>query len=162
MPPEEGTADGEAVLKSIVVPLDGSELAESVLPMVAGLAKKLNLAVVLFRAYNLPYSVYGGGDGYSAINFDELIAEIRDEAREYLEKKIAELKKLGIENVSYIARDGFSSDEIIKIGRETQSYRDVQPRTVRREALGVGQRDRNRGAPFRKSGHGFAAGLIAS
>ena len=80
MPPEEGTADGETVLKSIVVPLDGSELAQSVLPMVAGLAKKLNLAVVLFRAYNLPYSVYRGGDGYSAINFDELIAEIRDEA----------------------------------------------------------------------------------
>ena len=48
-----------------------------------------------------------------------MIAEIRDEAREYLEKKIAELKKLGIENVSYIARDDFSSDEIIKIGRET-------------------------------------------
>ena len=48
-----------------------------------------------------------------------MIAEIRDEAREYLEKKIAELKKLGIENVSYIAREGFSSDEIIKIGRET-------------------------------------------
>jgi nucleotide-binding universal stress UspA family protein len=116
---EEAKTEGEAVLKSIVVPLDGSELAESVLPMVAGLAKKLNLAVVLFRAYNLPYSVYRGGDGYSAINFDELIAEIRDEAREYLEKKIAELKKLGIENVSYIARDGFSSDEIIKIGRET-------------------------------------------
>jgi len=80
VPPEEGTADGEAVLKSIVVPLDGSELAESVLPMVAGLAKKLNRAVVLFRAYNLTYSVYRGGDGYSVINFDELIAEIRDEA----------------------------------------------------------------------------------
>ena len=59
MPPDEGTADGEAVLKSIVVPLDGSELAESVLPMVAGLAKKLNLAVVLFRAYNLPYRFMG-------------------------------------------------------------------------------------------------------
>jgi hypothetical protein len=40
VPPEKGTADGDAVLKSIVVPLDGSELAESVLPMVAGLAKK--------------------------------------------------------------------------------------------------------------------------
>jgi nucleotide-binding universal stress UspA family protein len=115
----EAKTEGEAALKSIVVPLDGSELAESVLPMVAGLAKKLNLAVVLFRAYNLPYSVYGGEDGYSAINFEELIAKIRDEAREYLEKKIAELKELGIENVSYIARDGFSSDEIIKIGRET-------------------------------------------
>ena len=59
MPPEEGTADGETVLKSIVVPLDGSELAESVLPMVAGLAKKLNLAVVLFRAYNLRIASMG-------------------------------------------------------------------------------------------------------
>lgn len=116
---EEAKTEGEAVLKSIVVPLDGSELAESVLPMVAGLAKKLNLSVVLFRAYNLPYSVYGGEDSYSAINFDELIAEVRDEAREYLEKKIAELKKLGVENASYVARAGFSSDEIIKMGRET-------------------------------------------
>src|SRR6266571_2796278 len=116
---EEAKTEGEAVLKSIVVPLDGSELAESVLPMVAGLAKKLNLEITLFRAYNIPYSAYGGGDGYYAIDFDELIAEVRDEAREYLEKKIAELKKLGIENASYIAREGSSSDEIIKIGRET-------------------------------------------
>jgi nucleotide-binding universal stress UspA family protein len=116
---QEATTEGEAALKSIVVPLDGSELAESVLPMVAGLAKKLNLSVVLFRAYNLPYSVYGSADGYSAINFDELIEEVRDEAREYLEKKIAELKKLGVANASYAARAGFSSDEIIKMGRET-------------------------------------------
>jgi hypothetical protein len=49
----EAKTEGEVVLKSIVVPLDRSELAESVLPMVAGLAKKLNLAVVLSRAYNL-------------------------------------------------------------------------------------------------------------
>ena len=66
-----------------------------------------------------------------------MIAEIRDEAREYLEKKIAELKKLGIENVSYIARDGFSSDEIIKIGRETPDNLIAMWRSgVRRWVLG--------------------------
>src|SRR5690349_1870567 len=47
---QNGRTTGEAVMKSIVVPLDGSELAASVLPTVAGLAKKLNLAVLLFRA----------------------------------------------------------------------------------------------------------------
>lgn len=116
---EEAKTEGEATLKSIVVPLDGSELAESVLPMATGLAKKLNLAVVLFRAYNVPYGAYAGADGSYAINLEELIAEMRDEACEYLEKKVAEVKKLGIEAVSYIAKEGFSADEIIKIGRET-------------------------------------------
>src|ERR1051325_740952 len=81
---------GEATLKSIVVPLDGSELAASVLPMVAGLAKKLKLAVLLFRAYNLPANAYAGIDGYYVPDLDKLIPELRDEASEYLEKKSAD------------------------------------------------------------------------
>src|SRR5262245_58991923 len=40
---EEGKTDGGATLQSIVVPLDGSELAEGVLPAVAELAKTLKL-----------------------------------------------------------------------------------------------------------------------
>jgi nucleotide-binding universal stress UspA family protein len=115
---DEAKTDGEASLKSVIVALDGSELAESILPMVATFAKKLSLPVVLFRAYHIPYSVYAGEDGYSAINFDDLVAEARDEAREYLEKKVAELKTLGVERVSCIAREGLSADEIIKIGHE--------------------------------------------
>ena len=53
---EEAKTEGQATLKSVVVPLDGSELAECVLPMVVGLAKKLNLEIVLVRAYNIPYN----------------------------------------------------------------------------------------------------------
>ena len=116
---EEAKTEGEATLKSIVVPLDGSELAESVLPMVGGLAKKLNLEVLLFRAYNVPYNVYAGGDGYYAIDFDELIAGVRDEARDYLEKKTQEVKKLGVERVSFVAQAGLSADKIISLGRKT-------------------------------------------
>ena len=52
---EEAKTDSVATVKSIVVPLDGSELAEGVLPTVAELAKTLKLAVVLFRAYSIPY-----------------------------------------------------------------------------------------------------------
>jgi len=115
---EQAKSEGEATFKSIIVPLDGSELAERALPVAAELAKKLGLGVVLFRAYHIPYSVYGDGDGYSAVNIESLIAEVRDEARSYLETKTAELKKQGLEKVTCIAKEGFSGDEIIKIGRE--------------------------------------------
>ncbi len=115
----EAKTEREATLKSIVVPLDGSELAESVLPMVGGLAKKLNLEVVLLRAYNIPYNAYAGGGGYYAIDFNELMGALKDEARDYLEKKVVELKKLGVEKVSLATKEGLSADQIIGMGRET-------------------------------------------
>ncbi len=116
---EEATSAGEATLKSIIVPLDGSELAESVLPMVAGLAKKLDLETELFRAYHIPYNVYAGDEGFYAGNYEELIAGVRDEASEYLDKKAAELKKLGAAKVSCVTKEGFAGDEIISLGRKT-------------------------------------------
>jgi nucleotide-binding universal stress UspA family protein len=48
-----------------------------------------------------------------------LLARVRDEACEYLEKKVQELKKLGVEKVSCIAKEGFSADEIIKMEGDT-------------------------------------------
>ena len=106
-------------MKSVVAPLDGSELAESVLSTVAELAKTLKLEVILFRAYHIPYNIYGGAEDYYGPNVEELLAGVRDEACEYLEKKVQELKKLGVETVSCVAKEGFSADEIIKMGRDT-------------------------------------------
>jgi nucleotide-binding universal stress UspA family protein len=116
---EEGKTDGVAALKSIVVPLDGSELAEGVLPTVAELAKTLKLAVVLFRAYNIPYNAYAGGEDYYAVNYEELLTAMREEAVDYLEKKTEAVKKLGIANVSYVAKEGFAADEIISLARKS-------------------------------------------
>jgi nucleotide-binding universal stress UspA family protein len=116
---EEAKTEGQEILKSVVVPLDGSELAESVLPTVANLAKELNLAVVLFRAYSIPYNAYASGEGYYAVNYEEIITILRDEAVEYLEKKIEAMKGLGVADVSYAAREGFAADEIIALGRAT-------------------------------------------
>jgi nucleotide-binding universal stress UspA family protein len=115
---EEATTDGEATLKSMIVPLDGSELAETVLPMVVGVAKRLNIDVRLFRAYHIPAHVYTGDESY-AINYDELLRDVRDAANKYLEKKVAEAKKLGVEHVSFLTKEGFAGDEIINIGRNT-------------------------------------------
>ena len=109
----------DARLTSVIVPLDGSELAETVLPAVTELAKKLDLEIILFRAFNIPYSIYAGADGYYAINFDQLIAEIKEDATTYLEKKTEELKRKGIEKVSFLAKEGLGADEIISLGRQT-------------------------------------------
>jgi nucleotide-binding universal stress UspA family protein len=116
---ENGKSEGEASLKSLIVPLDGSELAESVLPLAAGLASKLDLDVILFRGYNTPYSVYGYGYGYFAIDVDKVTAEMKKDAHVYLEKKAAELKNLGIGKIACITREGNSADDIIKVARET-------------------------------------------
>ena len=116
---EEAKAEGDAAITSIIVPLDGSELAESVIPMVVGVAKNLNLEVVLFRAYHMPYNVYGGEDGAYAVSYDALIAGVRDETNDYLDRKVAEVKKLGFSKVSRLSKEGFPSDEIIALGCST-------------------------------------------
>jgi nucleotide-binding universal stress UspA family protein len=108
---------GELAIKSLVVPLDGSELAERVLPSVAELAKKLHAPVVLFRAYNLPPSLYAGVDGYYVPDLDKLSPELREEAEDYLKKKTTEFKKVGVENVTYEFKEGLSPDQIIRFGR---------------------------------------------
>jgi nucleotide-binding universal stress UspA family protein len=116
---DEGKPAAQVAFKKVIVPLDGSPLAESVLPMVAELAKKLDLEVLLFRAYHIPYNFYAGDEGYSAVIYDDLIAGVRDEANEYLEKKVAEVKKLGVEKVAFEIKEGFAGDEIIERARNT-------------------------------------------
>jgi nucleotide-binding universal stress UspA family protein len=50
---EETKSEGLAVLKSVIVPLDGSELAETVLSPVVQWAHALKLEVILLRAYQI-------------------------------------------------------------------------------------------------------------
>jgi nucleotide-binding universal stress UspA family protein len=114
---EEAKSEGVAALKSIILPLDGSELAESIIPM--DMAKNLGLEVVLFRAYHIPSYAYAGDETSSVVDYDELMVGVRDEANEYLEKKVTEVKHLGIDKVSFVTKEGFAADEIIALGRKT-------------------------------------------
>ncbi|HXV80383.1 MAG TPA: universal stress protein [Candidatus Binatia bacterium] len=116
---EEGKIEGTATLKSVIVPLDGSELAEKVLPTVAELAKTLKLEVVLFRAYSIPYNAYATAEGYYAMDYEELLKGMKEEAVAYLEKETEAVKKLGLDKVSYTVKEGFAADEIISLARIT-------------------------------------------
>jgi len=117
---EEAKTEGEATLKSAIVPLDGSELAESLLPRVAELAKPLQLEVVLFRAYTIPYSALAADpEGFYLVSDEKLISAMRDEVVAYLDKKAQAIKKLGVDRVSTIAEYGLAADEIIALARKT-------------------------------------------
>lgn len=111
---------GMAALKSVVVPLDGSELAERVLPPVEVLAGKCGLEVILLRVYGVPHGAYSAGEGfYDPTHMEQFVAVLRNEASDYLERKAAELRNRGIKNVSYLVKEGFASDEIITVARHT-------------------------------------------
>ena len=112
---DQGKAVGEALLKKVIVPLDGSPVAETVLPYVVDLAKRMRLEVVLVRAYALPTST---ADEYQTYT-DELIGLIEAEARDYLAEKIKEAKGKGLENVSSVVNVGYGAEEIITLARKT-------------------------------------------
>jgi nucleotide-binding universal stress UspA family protein len=117
---EKAKTEGEAPLSSVIVPLDGSELAEQVLSPVAELAKQLQLEVVLFRAYTIPLSAMAvDPESPYVVNDEELISALKDEVVAYLEKKTEATKQLGVEKVRYIAKYGIAADEIISLARET-------------------------------------------
>ncbi len=116
---DEAKSDGEAGLKSVIVALDGSELAEKVLSSVVELATALKLEVLLLRAYQIPINTYAGMEDYYPVNYEEIRTALREEAQSYLESKVRELKRKGIEKVSFAIPEGSGADEIVALGRRT-------------------------------------------
>jgi nucleotide-binding universal stress UspA family protein len=112
---DQAKAEGEALLKKVIVPLDGSPVAEMVLPYVIDLAKKMRLEVVLVRSFALPAAT---ADEYQTYT-DELIGLIEAEARDYLAEKVKEMKGKGLQNVSSVVNVGYGAEEIITLARKT-------------------------------------------
>lgn len=86
--------------KTILVPLDGSELAETVLPHVEELARLFGSMVVLLSVLELPHLVgLPKGDLFDALP-QMTPAEVNrelTEVRRYLDEKADQLKQKGVE-----------------------------------------------------------------
>ena len=113
---EQGKTDGEAALKTVVVPLDGSSLAEMALPYVEDLAKKMKLELVLVRAHALPPTV--SAEDYGTYS-DEVIAQLEAEAEDYMAEKVKAMEGKNFESVSSVLKLGYGAEEIITLARET-------------------------------------------
>jgi nucleotide-binding universal stress UspA family protein len=121
---DQAEAKSSVRFDSIIVPLDGSELAESVLPSVLDLARSLNAEVVLARAFQLPPTAYYRADDTSGAeafipSYQELIAAMSQEAREYLDAKVREISAHTPVRIRAEILEGPAAEQIIDRARRT-------------------------------------------
>jgi nucleotide-binding universal stress UspA family protein len=101
--PEDTNGSGEVELKTIFAPLDCSEVAEKVLPVVSGLANQLDLEVVLVHVTKHVYT--GPPDAFLPVfgaipNLQELWEHDKAEGNKYLSEKGDQLRAQGIGRLS--------------------------------------------------------------
>ena len=107
----------EAPFNRVVVPLDGSTLAEKVLPHVSDMAARLDLAIVLLRVCSMPL-VYRDSQRYYPPYPDQLLETMKQQANRYLEQKAAQLKTAGLGQVSCACLEGDGAEQIIDFARK--------------------------------------------
>lgn len=118
-PLEGASASLPATLKAVVVPLDGSLLAEKILPYVMALAQGLSVQVHLLRVYAPPATAYVAAEGMRVPGPADFLASLREEAQGYLDVKASELQDKGLERVLATAIEGDPANEIIDLARNT-------------------------------------------
>ncbi len=96
--------------KRILVPLDGSELAEQVLPYARTLGRALGTSVELLRSVE-PVSVELA-DPEAGVYLDGMASSFLDKAQEYLEQAGAQLREAGLE-VTCVSREGSPATHIV-------------------------------------------------
>jgi nucleotide-binding universal stress UspA family protein len=94
VPPREGDTGAPARIDEIVLPLDGSVLAEAAIPHAAFLAKTFHAPVHVLQAVYLE-ETWWGGLGQDELN--EPIAEAQKYARKYVEDVVLRLQGQGVE-----------------------------------------------------------------
>ena len=111
---DDANTRAQATLNSIIVPLDGSKLAESVLPTVIELATAMKLKVVLLQTFSLKQIIYSYED--YLLDSAELQRVSKSGATRYLESKEQQLKNAGIEVLSVVS-EGEAAETIIELAR---------------------------------------------
>lgn len=105
------------MFKRVIVPLDGSPLAEGILPFIVEIAGPLDLEVTLVRVVNpIPPEVIEGTRQVTVEDVEGRMAE----ARVYLTPIAAELGAKGV-RVTIEARHGETVDEIVAAARDARA-----------------------------------------
>ena len=113
---EETKVEGESTPNSIIVPLDGSELAECILSAVVELARTIKLKVILLRSYSVKkHFIYGYENYIRAL--DTLEAESKNAVLTYLDSKMQQLKSDGLVDVLSVVAEGDAAEAIIELAK---------------------------------------------
>lgn len=111
-----------AAIRSILVPLDGSERAEAVIPLVTDLARSCGASVTLARIVPFPGGIYFGSPYVPMVapdTFDEEMEEARTAARVYLVSVAERLGRAGIA-VETVERSGEPASHLLSLMDEEQ------------------------------------------
>ncbi len=102
----------QPIINSLVVPLDGSPLAEQILPTVCRWARALDVEVTLIRAFDFPGRAYVNRQTHLP-DYDEMREDARRAAAAYLKEKEDSLVGEGVRTVSILTIEGAAANEII-------------------------------------------------
>lgn len=103
---------GLVEFERLIIPLDGSELAETVLPYAINLCKTLDMELILVRSYhpNFPGST---------IRMHDVTKIVHDSAENYIKDMAEKLKNEGLKNVTYEVLKGLPAEQITDFAIET-------------------------------------------
>ena len=105
--------------RSIIVPLDGSELAESALPHAEMMAGVANIPIILVRS--VPFPITYGADMYAGMSTAMIASAEEDEkiARQYLAEVATRLRAHGHHVETHMSA-GHPRTEIAAVAQETE------------------------------------------
>ncbi|MBI1800618.1 MAG: universal stress protein [Chloroflexi bacterium] len=106
------------MFKKIMVPLDGSELAEAVLPYVRALAATEGAEVILLRVLVYAIHDFAGVDPTFSATIAEANEAVRQGTEKYLRELTARLSAQGL-NVSALTADGLVAEAILDCADKT-------------------------------------------
>ncbi|MCH9017073.1 MAG: universal stress protein [Chloroflexi bacterium] len=124
---QEGDPGPDTILETIIVPVDGSSLAEQVIPHVAALAKALDLKVTLLSAVATEEEFSGvtsyqrleGVAGLHFPSYEEMATEAGNQALVYLQGLEKTLREQGVNSVEHRIVRGAAAHVIIDLAQET-------------------------------------------
>ncbi|MCP4283463.1 MAG: universal stress protein [Gammaproteobacteria bacterium] len=115
IPANAKNPEGDLVeFKRMIVPLDGSKLAECVLTHAVELCKSLDMELILVRSYNPNFPG-------SSIRMHDVSKIVHDSAENYIKEKVQELKNKGLKKVSYKVFRGRPTEQITDFAIETSN-----------------------------------------
>jgi len=114
------------MLETILVPLDGSQVGETALPMIEDLAQKLlpatKVKVVLLQVITqLTHYVIAGEVSTTVPYTEKEVAQIKKKSQDYLDETANRLKKKGIVVETKVTTAGSAAEEIMRVAEETKA-----------------------------------------
>ena len=109
----------DSVFKKVLVCLDGSNLAEQILPYAADIALRCGSKVVLLQVVDMPGAMYTPGQVIEKRGWKERIQREDTEAETYLENTASQLREKGLD-VETMVLEGTGGATIVGYAQDNE------------------------------------------